>query len=76
MDRSFQSASEIAFNRLLDVPTSPKVATPARNLAPFGKSPSIANIETLNVCPNSPPFYRMKSLLPAVRRRKQDPSDS
>ena len=27
------------------------------------------------VCPNLAPFYRIKSLLPAVRRRKQGPSD-
>jgi hypothetical protein len=29
----------------------------------------------VNVCPNSLPFYRMKSLLPAVRRRKHAPSN-
>ncbi|SPF32312.1 hypothetical protein SBA1_1040080 [Candidatus Sulfotelmatobacter kueseliae] len=28
------------------------------------------------VCPNALPFYKMKGLLPAVRRRKQGPSDS
>jgi hypothetical protein len=30
---------------------------------------------TINVCPNSLRFYRMKSLLPAVRRRKHAPSN-
>jgi hypothetical protein len=27
------------------------------------------------VCPNLPPFYRIMSLLPALRCRKRDPSD-
>jgi len=28
------------------------------------------------VCPKPLPFYKIMSLLPAVRRRKQGPSDS
>src|ERR1700724_892581 len=71
----FNLQSKIAFSRLLDVRTSQKVAVPARNLAFSGNLLPFAVVEMLNVCPNSPPFYRMKSLLPAVRRCKQDPSD-
>src|ERR1700719_4748736 len=67
--------AKIAFSRVFDVRTPQKVAVPARNLAFSGNLLPFAVVEMLNVCPNSPPFYRMKSLLPAVRRRKQDPSD-
>jgi hypothetical protein len=66
----------------LDVRARRKVAGSQRGASPDGKLMSASLHGTprrktaRGVCPSSLPFYRITGLLPAVRRRKQGPSDS
>src|SRR5665811_1996464 len=65
---------ECPFACSLDVAAEQEVARIAEGGRPYmGLSPIKIS---RGVCPSSLPFYRITGLLPAVRRRKQDPSDS